>query len=301
MQNPIYKFIRLLIGAAFFLVSCALFTPGYTTPQWAGILPAGSSGYCIINDFNRQEFLLSFITEKILPQNDEIKKLLLSTKKFMGAFTLTDNPEQKTGFTIALVGEYPHFLTNFALAWNAEWEHIKEPVDYYVHRESSLKVSNPNSFLILLTNEQILPALKKIRKPGTLALSQEVPEKSPNSNLFLYFPSFTDTILPESIPFNKTRMPIEESWIESRISEKTVTLSGGFNLKEANKANKFLKSFKLFLLWLLREAKVDNLNRKIREVEIFTRENFLHFNTLTYSLNEFEETTAIFTEGALTF
>ena len=110
---------------------------------------------------------------------------------------------------MALVGDYASLCIGFGLSFSNKWKKDPESRKYWKHNKSDLLVAQPNSYLLLVSNHDILSLLQAGNAPPDMDLPRDVRVSLEQKPCTLFFPDFGKEVLPEEIPINKKKLPVK--------------------------------------------------------------------------------------------
>ena len=278
MQNIYSKSLILLL---FFLAACATSPPDLPPVNWLGIFPEDSSILFSVKPFKH----VRSIVESILKDNgflsSDIKSLLKNTKEIYGSIKIQSG--KPIYYSFALLGLYHSPCLEIGMDLSKGWYKDKKTHRFWHQKEGHLKISHPVSYLILLSNHDMNILLSQIKSPHKLIMAPEIENIMEKGDATFLITRFGQELIPGEIPINTKRLPIREVWLNIAASTEGFSLNSSFNLINNENAELFTTSFKTFVIWLMRNAKIIKFTDRI---DIKTYEAYVKIISTSFSENE---------------
>lgn len=256
LLNPVLLFL--------FISSCTTFPPEKSPAVWFGILPEQGSLYIYITEPDRIRSLL----DDILPLADlaipDVEAILSKTNKMYASVSLRENLPPL--FSIALVGRYSSSCIGVGLNISRKWQKDPGTETYWKHKKTGVMAALPDRFHILIANHDMVSFLLSLDSPRMKTLPGIVLRSTEQKACTLYFPHFGEEVIPESIPINKKKLPIQEVLISTDTDTDSgiYSIDTSFNLIMAENARLFQTTFRTFIIWLMRHAKIESFTRRVK-------------------------------------
>lgn len=201
----------------------------------------------------------------------ESTSLLKKTKEAYAAVRIREN--EPPLYSLVLIGTYSSCSIGFGLALSKQWKKDPETHSFWQHKHTGIMLSQPDPYMILITNDDIKELLQSRLTPHEQNLPDIVKNSLEHNACTLFFPEFGNEIIPEEIPVNKKKLPVKEALISINPENDTYELLASFNLLETKNALLFSTSFKTFLIWLMRRGKIDKFTSRIK---VDAKDEFVH-------------------------
>jgi hypothetical protein len=245
------------------LSSCTTIPRDRSSFAWFGILPQGDSLYICFHEPGQFLSLFNEIETFTKLGIPDMEKILLKTESVFTSLKIRE--KMPPLFSIAAAGRYGSFCIGVGLNVSRQW--VRDPGTgmYWKQKKTGMMIAKPDNYHLFAANRDMISFIETAGSPVDQILSPGLRDSLENKTCTLFFPSFGDEVIPESIPINKKKLPIQDVLIslDSESGKDTFFLHASFNLMQPDNAQLFTTTFKTFLIWLLRHAEINSFPRRV--------------------------------------
>ncbi|MBN2533934.1 MAG: hypothetical protein JXB88_13675 [Spirochaetales bacterium] len=245
------------------ILSCTTLPEGKSPSIWPGILPEKDSLYISITGPERIQSLLYDILSLADISIPDVSKILSKTNDIYASIHIREN--LPPFFSIALAGRYSRLCMGVGLNISRTWQKDPGTERFWEHKKTHIKIALPDNHHILITNHDMNSFLSSFKSPGTTTLPDKVLSSIEHRACTLFFPHFGEEVIPERIPINKKKLPVQEVVLSTDLDmdNDTFFIDASFNLVKEENARLFQTTFKTFIIWLMRQAKIDSFTQRV--------------------------------------
>jgi hypothetical protein len=263
----------------FLLAGCTSIPEDKTDEDWMALLPQDASIYFYIRFSDATKEMIKEILFAFQDEDKNLKFLLKKTEKIFGALRYRGD-EYPFLYTL-LVGEYPATLIKNSL--NREWIKEMEPDEFWFKENSYLEIGVPERHILMVSNGDMAPFIEYFKQPEKTPISTDIFSNSGVSELAAYVPDFT------LHGFNEiTGIPtiIHNIWVKADRMDEHYSISAHFILENEGSVKGFTSVLRLFLVYFMREGKIQGMAQRLKELEIYTEKNEVMVDGLILSYQE---------------
>jgi hypothetical protein len=280
-NNPLIFILATLLSLL--LGACPTIPKGKTAGDWLGILPQHSSFYMYINHKTANPALKS-ILKKTGQLSSDLEAILDRTEKsYLGVLLKAKNAPQ---VSLVLLGGYPVLFINDALAKNKDFSKVEKPFKYYQNDKAGLQISLLRPYMILVANGNMEKMLTNYGEALLFPLARDIDLEMAAADILLFFPLGLENEVADNLQINWRKISIREIWLTAQAREDGFMFSGVFLIANETGARLFSTIFKLTLITLLRDIKIEGLSGRLKNVKIFIEDSKVKITNFFLSTDE---------------
>lgn len=278
-RNILFRIIG-VIGILWGLLACSTMGPiPETQAEVFAMLPQSSELFVSLINQPENKYLWERFTSVYAGDNKRISEALSQTRGLSLACRQGKFLEESY---LVLQGRYPGCWINWGLWWDPGWKELASQWgSYWTEIGGGLKIKTLGDRLLMITTGDMELLLKELASFKSQSNVPDIQQRINSNPMFVYFPRFSESEFSQRVPINQKRLPVKEVWLAMEIENDQYNIESQFQLQSNEDASLFSRSFRTFLLWLRKEAAINNFVQRA-EVEVLN-------NCIQSKLSEFTE------------
>lgn len=271
--------LLLLTGA-----SCGTIPPGKGPADWLHILPADVSYYLCLSTKNTKDLLKKTLQQAPFYTKD-MDQLIDMTKQIYIGVKL--NGKEKPELSMVLLGGYPSFI-NSVFGWSKDWQEVKGESSYWKSTSTGLEAAAPESYIIVIAQENITELLSNFKSGGCFDLSEQVVADLEANDLTLLFPLGIDDAAADSLGLSVRKKIIEHLWVAARADTDRFNFAGVFTLAPDVNAESFKKLMQFAFLAAFRDNKIEGAGERLSAIQFLVDDRLVKVSDFYLTKTEIE-------------
>jgi hypothetical protein len=263
-------FIVIAIFFYFLLYACPTIPAEKTASNWLGILPSDSSFYMYINH-KKTNPLIKNILKNTGQSSADIEAILDRTQKSYLSVLLKS--KSAPDISLILLGGYPTLYMDSILRESPDWTKIKNSYSYFQGKKMPLQVSLLKGYMILVSNGKIEKMFGNYQGSSIFPLAKDIDLDIETSDILLFFPLGLENEMADKLRIDWRKISIKEIWLTAQARENGYIFSGMFLVANDTGARLFSTIFKLTLVTLLRDIRVEGAGSRLKNVIVLVENN----------------------------